>query len=291
MSSITHEIDSQPSCWRAAAGLVAAAAELLPHGGRAVLVGCGTSYNVALALASLREARGLGETDAFTASEMPSGRRYSHLLAISRSGTTTEVQRLLASVGPDTRTAVITAVSATPITDAAERSLVLDFVDERAVVQTRFATTVVALLRAHFGEDIAPVAAELERALSAPLPVEVERFRQFVFLGRGWTVGLAHEAALKVREAAAAWAESYPAMEFRHGPISVPDEDSLVWSLGEVEPELLAEAEATGATVVADGLDPLAELVQAQRLAVELAARRGLDPDSPRRLSRSVVLA
>jgi fructoselysine-6-P-deglycase FrlB-like protein len=42
---------------------------------------------------------------------------------------------------------------------------------------------------------------------------------------------------------------------------------------------------------VAGGLDPLAELVRAQRLAIAIAAARGLDPDAPRHLTRSVVLA
>jgi fructoselysine-6-P-deglycase FrlB-like protein len=37
--------------------------------------------------------------------------------------------------------------------------------------------------------------------------------------------------------------------------------------------------------------DPLIELVQAQRLAVALAEQRGLDPDSPRHLSRSIILS
>ncbi len=47
---------------------------------------------------------------------------------------------------------------------------------------------------------------------------------------------------------------------------------------------------ATGARLVAPSSDPMAELVRAQRLAVALAESRGLDPDQPRHLSRSVVL-
>jgi fructoselysine-6-P-deglycase FrlB-like protein len=43
--------------------------------------------------------------------------------------------------------------------------------------------------------------------------------------------------------------------------------------------------------VVESNLDPLAQLVQAQRAAVALAAVRRLDPDQPRHLTRSVVLA
>jgi glucosamine--fructose-6-phosphate aminotransferase (isomerizing) len=46
----------------------------------------------------------------------------------------------------------------------------------------------------------------------------------------------------------------------------------------------------TGATVITSGLDPLAQLVQTQRSALAVAAARGLDPDKPRGLTRSVVL-
>lgn len=44
-------------------------------------------------------------------------------------------------------------------------------------------------------------------------------------------------------------------------------------------------------TPVVDAADPLVDLVRAQRLAVALAGRRGLDPDRPRNLTRSIVLA
>jgi fructoselysine-6-P-deglycase FrlB-like protein len=63
-----------------------------------------------------------------------------------------------------------------------------------------------------------------------------------------------------------------------------------VWPIGEVEPDLLEDVEATGASVVGGGLHPLGELVLAQRTAVALARARSLDPDKPRNLTRSVVL-
>ena len=56
-------------------------------------------------------------------------------------------------------------------------------------------------------------------------------------------------------------------------------------------PSLLADAGRTGAMVIAPGSDPLAGLIGAQRLAAELAARKGIDPDQPRALARSVILA
>ncbi len=112
-----------------------------------------------------------------------------------------------------------------------------------------------------------------------------------MFLGRGWAVGLASEAALKMREATGSWAESYPAMEFRHGPISAAGPTSVVWMLGTEDAGLERDVAATGATVVARRLDPMVELVTIQRTAVALAEARGLDPDHPRHLTRSVVLS
>ena len=101
---------------------------------------------------------------------------------------------------------------------------------------------------------------------------------------------MANEAALKLREACQAWTESYPAMEYRHGPISVAGPHSVVWTLGPVEPGLLAQIAETGATVVKGELDPMAELVRIHRVAGALAVHKGLDPDRPRHLTRSVVL-
>ena len=51
----------------------------------------------------------------------------------------------------------------------------------------------------------------------------------------------------------------------------------------------VADAAGTGATIVNGGSDPMAELVLIQRMAVELAEARGLDPDHPKHLTRSVV--
>ena len=103
--------------------------------------------------------------------------------------------------------------------------------------------------------------------------------------------GRFHEEKLRIaREAGGAWAESYPAMEYRHGPISVANERTLVWMLGRCEPALIEDIRETGASVVENGVDPMAELVAVQRAAVALAEARGLDPDRPRHLTRSVVL-
>lgn len=291
MRAITSEIASQPALWRKAAGVASAVASLLPAPGeRAAAIGCGTSLHVARAYAALREERNLGTTDAATASELSPHRSYARVVAISRSGTTTEVLRTLERLRGSIATVAVTAVPGSPVASTADDTIVLDFANEQSVVQTRFATTALALLRAHIGDRLEAAIVDGEAALAEALPAEPTEFRQFVFLGQGWTVGLADEAALKLREAASAWTEAYPAMEYRHGPISAADRGTLVWAIGPVDPGVLADAAGTGATIVNGGSDPMAELVLIQRMAVGLAEAHGLDPDHPKHLTRSVVL-
>ena len=286
MSITADEVASQPRLWRKAADL---APDSLPTPGLDVcVIGCGTSLYMAQAWAALREACGHGRTDAFAASEVPTGRAYDVVVALSRSGTTTEVAHALGRTSA--RTLAITAVAGTPVADAADEVVLLDFADERSVVQTRFATTVLTLLRAHEGVDIEPSAADAERALELPLPVEPGAVDRWAFLGRGWTVGLAYEAALKLREAAQAWTEAYPVFEYRHGPISIAGPGAAVWFMGAPADGVRESVLAAGGTAVAPKLDPLASLVLAQRTAVALAETAGLDPDHPRNLTRSVVL-
>jgi fructoselysine-6-P-deglycase FrlB-like protein len=287
MTFVEDEIASQPTCWETA--VEQANSPLLPSPGeRVAVVGCGTSWFIAQCYAALREAAGHGETDAFAASEAPIGRPYDRIAAITRSGTTTEVLDLLNRARMPTL--AITASASTPVVDVAAHTITLPFADERSVVQTRFATTTLALLRAHLGEDLSGAVADARIAVSGELPDGALSRGQFTFLGCGWTVGLANEAALKMREASLSWSESYPALEYRHGPISIADARSLVWMLGQAPDRLRDEVVATGATWVDSSLDPMAELIRAQRVAVALGLSRGLDPDDPRNLSRSVIL-
>jgi fructoselysine-6-P-deglycase FrlB-like protein len=290
MSDAAAEIASQPETWRTALGAAGPGLVGLPEvGERVAVVGCGTSYHVAIAYARLREAAGHGETDAWPASEFPTRRQWDRVLAISRTGTTSEVLLAVAAVAPGVPTTALTAVPGTPLVAAARDAIVLDWADERSVVQTRFPTALLLLLRAALGEDVTALPAAAQRAVTAPLPAG--DFRQYTFLGTGWGVGIAAEAALKLREAAGTWAESYPAMEYRHGPISVADERSLVWLFGVPPAGLVDDVRRTGATVeTASGMDPLVDLIRAQRLAVELAEARGLDPDRPKHLARSIIL-
>lgn len=287
---VAEELASQPETWRRAAALAPEFADALPQPGeRVAVVGCGTSWFIAMTYAVLRERAGLGLTDAFAGSEYPVGREYDRVVAISRSGTTTEIVQLLAGLTTQ-KTVLLTAVGDSPAAAEADQVIALPFADERSVVQTRFATTGLALLRAGLGDDIEILARQAEIALDLPID-DLLSAEQVTFIGTGPAVGLTFEAALKTREAAQFWAESYPSMDYRHGPIAIAQPGRLVWSLDEAPEGLVDDVDATGATFVHHDLDPQAALVVVHRFAVALAVARGLDPDHPRSLTRSVILA
>src|SRR5690625_7182238 len=70
------ELRSQPTTWRRALEALPAEQGKLPRPGERVLViGCGTSWFMAMAYAALREAAGQGVTDAVTATERSEERR------------------------------------------------------------------------------------------------------------------------------------------------------------------------------------------------------------------------
>jgi fructoselysine-6-P-deglycase FrlB-like protein len=162
-SHLAAEITTQPEDWLRAAARAEVEQSALPDPGESVaVVGCGTSLYVAQAYAVLREQAGQGLTDAWPASEFRPARVYDRILVISRSGTTTEVVDLLRSLprAGRPRTSALVADPATPVPGLVDDAVVLADVDERSVVQTRFATSSLALLRAHLGEDLAAAAAD-----------------------------------------------------------------------------------------------------------------------------------
>jgi fructoselysine-6-P-deglycase FrlB-like protein len=291
---LAAEVATQPDDWLAAAGSLDDHRAALPQPGeRVAVVGCGTSLYMARCYAELRERSGAGITDAWPASEARLDRGYDRVLAITRSGTTTEVLDLLGSVRGRVPTTTILADAGTPAGPLSDQVVALPTVDEQSVVQTRFATTTLALLRASLGEDLSTAAAQAREVLDLPVDAALGALpdvEQLTFVGRGWTVGLAEEAALKLRESAQFWAESYPAMEYRHGPISIATTGRATWAIGEVPEGLADEVRATGAHFEHADRDGLAELVRVHRLCLEVSRRRGLDPDVPRHLTRSIIL-
>ncbi|KJL33692.1 SIS domain-containing protein [Microbacterium azadirachtae] len=286
------ELDSQPEMWERAAGMTAEQALLPAKGQRVAVIGCGTSWFMAQSYAALRERAGFGITDAYAASEAFMDRGYDAVVALTRSGTTTEVLELvdeLKGSGSSARVIGVIGDVTSPLVGMVDDAILLPFADEQSVVQTRFATTALALFRASLGEDLTAAIADARTALADVDPT-LAGAEQYTFLGRGWTIGLAHEAALKMRESSQSWTESYPSMDYRHGPIAIAAPGRITWQFGAAPEGLDAQVAATGGRWVQHAIDPMADLVRLHRVALDRALAKGLNPDEPRNLTRSVIL-
>lgn len=242
---------------------------------------------MAMSYAALRESLGFGETDVWVSSEYNFNRKYDRVIALSRSGTTTEVIETLSKIS--TPSVVITAIENSPISKFTSEAIVMPFADEKSVLQTRWATAALGLLRISLGFELRSILKDAEQALADPIDELIE-LEQISFLGRGWCYGIAQEAALKTRESAQYWAEAYPALDYRHGPLSISQPGRGVWIFGEAPDSLKRDIRATGAHLESSSLDPMADLIRAQRVAIGIAKKRGVNYDSPRGLARSIIL-
>ncbi|WP_091466314.1 SIS domain-containing protein [Paenarthrobacter nitroguajacolicus] len=290
-----EELVSQPEVWQRAVEQ-ARTEQLLPADGKRIaVIGCGTSWFMAQSYAAARESAGKGVTDAFAASEAflnsnSADRQYDAVVAITRSGTTTEVLEILAELKGIVPTVAIIGDTSSPIVGLADAVVGLHYADERSVVQTRFATTALVYMLTSLGIDVQQAIEDARDAVTAEVSQELLDAEQFTFLGAGWTVGLAHEAGLKMREAVQGWTESYPAMEYRHGPISIAAPGRVTWLFGTQPEGLDSDMAVTGALYIHTDKHPLAELARVHKVTLERARVRGLNPDLPRNLTRSVIL-
>lgn len=285
------ELTSQPDVWATALALPTEQSSLLPTAGEKVLVvGCGTSYYIGDSYAYLRNDAGIGRTRAAIPTELTWVDDDEHIVVISRSGTTADVIDIVRRYGDTHRITGIIGDLDTPLGELlAGRIIHLGFADETSIVQTRYATTGLTTLRASIDAVPDDLVADGRAALELPLPADPASLRHIVFLGHRWSVGLAYEAALKVRESAGFWTESYPVWEYQHGPISCAGPGTLVWALGELPDIVADDIRATGAEVYGNDLDPQANLVLVHRLALALALHLGRNPDTPPFLNRSVL--
>lgn len=285
-SRTLQEIFSQPATWKQAMDQAAADPPLVATGEPVLFVGCGTSYYIGLAYAALRNDLSLGRTRAIIPAELPYVDPDEKIMVLSRSGTTGDVNALAHQLKPTHQVIGLVGTPESPLVDACTDVVMLDYADEVSIVQTRFASTALTLLRASLVPDLQHLIGAAEQALERDLPQPVPR--HVVFLGSGFALGLAHEAALKCLEASGRWAEAYAVSEYQHGPISAARPGTVVWSLVPL-PAVVAQAvRETGATLIEPTLDPQAELVAIHRMAVAMAQAEGRNPDVPPHLSRSV---
>ena len=299
-----------------------------------IVTGCGSTHYLALTAARLLRHAGRHAL-ACPASELLlhlksiciPGNRYS-LLCISRSGTTTETvraqQQFKAKVGGPLLT--VTCNSDSPLAIAADLAIAIDAAQEESVAQTRSFTSMLVVIQQLAamiaGQDVAA-----SRALPAFCRLLLDRYgdlarslgedsaiQKFFFLGSDALYGIACEAMLKMKEMSLAYSEAYHTLEFRHGPMSMVGEDSLV--IGLISPEsakqeirVLDEMAEMGARVLAIRQTytenhqcirlpvdlppwsiPVVCLPALQLLAFHRAIHNGCDPDKPQNLSAVISL-
>lgn len=329
--SITaEEIASQPRLWPRAVEAGMAAASLQQHlsAGPTLYIGCGSTSHLAHALAFAH--RGTLPTFAWAeaASEVwlasdPHAPRAKTVVAISRSGETTETLEACLRAGRLGSTLLaVTANSGSRLSAICAESVAVDFASEESVVQTRsFTSMLLAALAAQLAAAGRDAAAALEgigdagAAIMAAAPPVAERLadtslQSIYVLGSGLDAPLAYEGALKIKEMSATFAEGFPVLDFRHGPISLANRHTAVLVLcgTSVSHELAvaADIEACGSAVFTVGPDPrctietprgapclsatVARLIVAQLAGLQRGIAKGLDPDAPRGVHAHVEL-
>jgi fructoselysine-6-P-deglycase FrlB-like protein len=176
-----------------------------------------------------------------------------------------------------------------PIAELCEEVIVCTPAIEESWCHTVSYTCAVAALAALRGEDIGWLPGAVEEALAAPLPAFGEQER-FLVAGTGRDLATAHEAVLKLREGAWAAAEAYETEQLLHGYLAAVDESVRAFVLeGEGVGAQRAAAAAAALGKLGCEVDlvptrhPVVDVVLFQRLTVEIAERRGREPDRIRR--------
>ena len=249
-----------------------------PADARLLFTGCGTSFHVALT-----------GGDAVQALELVlrPDRDADLLVLVSHEGETPlTLEAARAWTGPRW---LVTGKADGPIAELCDEVVVCTPEIEESWCHTDSYTAAVAAIAALRGEDIGWLAGAVEEALAAPLP-EVGEQERFLVAGAGRELATAHEAVLKLREGAWVAAEVYETEQLLHGYLAAVDESVRAFVL-EGEGVAAERAAAAAAALRALGCEvdlvatrhPVVDIVRFQRLTVELAERRGREPDRIRR--------
>ncbi len=215
-----------------------------------VFSGCGTSYYLAQTGACLFEmitgfrTRAVPASEILTYPQLVFNPRDRHLLvAISRSGTTTEILWAAQKVKKDLHLPVLTIScdSQSPMAQEGDYQLVFPFPSEQSVVMTGSFTTMlfsIVYLALQDGANegalaklkrVAQVSQKfMQKNETAIAEIAAAKTSDFVFLAQGPFLGLANEASLKIKEMSISSSVSFHALEFRHGPMSIVTGDTLV---------------------------------------------------------------
>ena len=338
MDSVHHyatyrEIKSQTEAW--AQALELAKAVSLPDAAQyeqVIFTGCGSTYYLSLAAASLyqeltgRVARAVPASELLLNPQIVVQDNISQLLvAISRSGTTTETVRAVEKFKAGKHGNVVAISNYNEaLSHLADVKIVIDKGQEESMAQTRsFASMFVAVsvfcARMAGQDDLLEPMNKLPQAgdwlidkyesFAKELGENLD-FDRFYFLGSGIRYGLACEANLKMKEMTLTNSEPFHFLEFRHGPMSMVNGNTVVVGmLSDAnrfhEARVLAEMKMLGAAVavlgesdadvelesqIPESVRGVLYLPILQLMAFHRAVAKGLNPDRPNNLTAVVKL-
>jgi glutamine---fructose-6-phosphate transaminase (isomerizing) len=245
-----------------------------PTGARVLFTGCGTSFHAALACGPAAQAldavQGLGpEADV--------------LVAISHEGGTRLALEAVEAFAEETWT--ITGAADGKIAQAVDHVVVATPEIEKSYCHTASYTCAVAAGRALLGEDVSGLADLVQRELDTE-PLGASEHERFAVVGGAADQPTVLEAVLKLREGAHVAAESHHTEQLLHGHLAAIDASVRCLVLegtggtAERAQDVLRALRELGceATVV-PSVHPVVDIVRFQRLTVDLAEGRGIDPD------------
>lgn len=270
--TMLDEILNQPNAWQATIAHVLAQTQtlrgLVADRDEVVFTGCGSGLNAAAAIAPTFQrvtgtrARAVPAAEVVFFPETVFVADVPYLVVpISRSGATTEtVQARDVAVQRGWPTLGITCYPDSPLARASSAALVLEAANEASVTTTQSLTSMVLAgqLLAGLAANDAEYLGHLDRLpalgrsviercqkLGRSLGTD-ESLTKFAFVGSAAGIGLAREGQLKMKEMTLLPSDSYPILDYRHGPKSNVDEHMLVTMLAtdrtsRIEHEFLSE--------------------------------------------------
>ena len=252
------------------------------------------------------------------------------VLSLSQSGETIDLIEAVRSVRKTlARTAALVNVPGSSLTRLVDRVVHLNAGPEKSVLSTKAYTSMVAYLIALSREEgvrlkntlrqaataIDSVLTESSQQRLALLASEIKDRTSLFCLGSGVYFPCALEAALKIKEVSYIHAEGFACGELKHGVIALIEPGTpcfvFVPEAGDERARALVSAQeikARGGRILGISESPhpvfddhiriaargnaflLASVVPVQFLAYQLALQKGLDPDKPRNLAKSVTV-
>ncbi len=337
---MAKEMADQPAilaCYAQEQSVGSGLAALIQGADHVFLTGCGSALFAARIGASWLGRTLRKRAVAIAASDFPEMAHFigpdTLVIGLSQSGETAdllEALRLARRAGA--RTAALVNVMHSTAARMADHVFPLDAGRERSVLATKSFTAMLGRMLSatdpgsadtsesnRLLSDVSAIITDLGRSVAFSRQIDavaerLARSEHILVIGKGHGVGVAQEAALKIKEASYVHAEAFTAGELKHGAIALVEpgtpclmfgsDDSFAIDIESTGQELrsrggytvgigLPRGASSSDTIDVPGAGiatPIIHAYVAQFLAYRMAISRGLDPDYPRNLAKSVTV-